>query len=302
MKNIIIDTDPGVDDSIAILFAIASKLNIIGITTIFGNSSITNTTRNTLIILNILKSRIPVYQGCSKPLIRPLILASSHGKDGLGGFITKSLKRRKEKISAIQYLINTLENNKNKSIDIFCLGPTTNLALLDIVRPDLIVKINKIIILGGVLFEKGNITAKAEFNVYSDPESLKKVLSFKVSKTLIPINICRKVMINLTDFDQINNKKISNNFKEIAKNYINYYKYDKYYGNFKGGVMYDLLVTCFYKNSKFFKFENKYIDVNSKGQTQIRLNQTPNCSLVTNVNPKKIKQLFLNSVNTSFSN
>ena len=216
--------------------------------------------------------------------------------------ITKSLKREKENISAIQYFINTLEKNSNKSIDILCLGPTTNLAVLDRIRPDLIVKINRIIILGGVFFEKGNITPKAEFNVYSDPEALNSVLTFKVSKTLIPINICRKVMFNLEDFKQINNKKISNNFKQITKNYINYYKYDRNYGNFKGGVMYDLLVTSFYKNSNIFQFENQNISVSSKGQTQIRLNQTPNCNLVTNVNPQKIKQLFFNSVNTNINN
>lgn len=302
MKKIIIDTDPGVDDSIAILFAIASKLNVIGLTTVFGNSNITNTTRNALTILNILESKIPVYQGCTKPLLKLPILANSHGKNGLGGFVSKSLQRKKEKISAIQFLINTLENNKNKSVDILCLGPTTNLAILDIIRPDLITKINQIIILGGVFFEKGNITSKAEFNVYSDPEALNNVLTFNVSKTLIPINICRKVIFNLDDFDQINNKKISNNFKQITKNYINYYIYDKNYGKYKGGVMYDLLITCFYKNSKFFEFKNKYVAVNSKGQTQIEINQTPNCNLITKVNPQKIKKLFINTINSNFSN
>jgi purine nucleosidase len=302
MKKIIIDTDPGVDDSIAILFAIASKFNIVGITTTYGNSDIYNTTRNTLTILSILNSKIPVYQGCAKPLIRPPILANSHGKNGLGDFFIKKLNRKIENVSALQFYINTLENNQDKSVDILCLGPTTNLAILDKIRPDLISKINQIIILGGVFFEKGNITSKAEFNVYSDPEALNSVLSFRVKKTLIPINICRKVMFNLEDFNQINNVKISNNFKQITKNYINYYKYDQKYGKFKGGVMYDLLITCYYKNSNIFEFSNKYITVNSKGQTQIKTDQIPNCNLIIKVNPKKIKQLFINTINSNFCN
>jgi inosine-uridine nucleoside N-ribohydrolase len=300
MKKIIIDTDPGVDDSIAILFAIASKLNIIGLTTTYGNSSITNTTRNALTILDILKSNIPVYQGSAKPIVKQAILAKSHGKNGLGEFSLKSLKRKKENISAIQFYINTLEKNKDKSIDILCLGPTTNLALLNKIRPDLVSKINQVIILGGVFFENGNITPKAEFNVYCDPEALRIVLSINVSKTLIPINVCRKVMFDLNDFNQIKNNNISNNFKTISKNYINYYQNNQKYGKFKGGVMYDLLVTCYYKNPKIFKNQNKFITVNSQGRTKIKKDQTPNCNLVMDVNPQKIKQLFFNTINTKY--
>jgi inosine-uridine nucleoside N-ribohydrolase len=300
MKKIIIDTDPGVDDSIAILFAIASKQNIIGLTTTYGNSNITNTTQNALTILDILESNIPVYQGSAQPIVKQAILAKSHGKNGLGEFSLKNLKRKKENISAIQFYINTLEKNKDKSINILCLGPTTNLALLNIIRPDLVSKINQVIILGGVFFENGNITPNAEFNVYSDPEALNIILNINVSKTLIPINVCRKVMFDLNDFNRINNTKLSNNFKQITKNFIDYYKNDKNYGNFKGGVMYDLLVTCYYKNPKIFKNQNKFITVNSQGQTKIKNNSISNCNLVTDVNPKKIKQLFFNTINTKY--
>ena len=301
MKKIIIDTDPGVDDALAILLAITSKLNIIGITTTFGNSTIENTTRNALTILEILQSSIPVYMGSSNPLIKTPIVAKSHGKNGLGGFSIKNIKNIKKKISAIQFIINTLEENVTKEVDILCLGPTTNLALLKILRPDLICKINQIIILGGVFFEKGNITPTAEFNVYNDPKALDILLSFNVPTTLIPINVCRKVVFNINDFNQIKNTNISKSFKQISKIYIDYYKNDPKYGKFKGGVMYDLLVISFLINSNSFKTENKYISVKSNGQTKIKNDIASNCNLVVGVNPKKVKQLFFSTINSNLN-
>lgn len=297
MKKIIIDTDPGVDDSLALLLAVASKLNIIGITTVFGNSNINNTTKNALTIMEILKSNIPIYQGASEPLIKKPTQAKSHGQNGLGEFYLKEMKRKKEKITAIQFFINTLEKNKDKEVSILCLGPTTNLALLKIIRPDLITKIDQIIILGGVFFEEGNITKKAEFNVYNDPDALNSLLLFECKKILIPINICRKVIFTLKDLNKINNPEISSNFKIISKNYIDYYQNDPTYGKFKGGVMYDLLTICFLINSKIFKIQKKYITVNKKGETKISNNKKTNCNLITDVNTRKIKKIFFNTIN-----
>lgn len=297
MKQIIIDTDPGVDDALAVLLAISSKLNIIGITTTYGNSNIENTTKNALSVLQILGSNIPVYQGTSLPLIKKPIFAKSHGQNGLGGFFLKNIQRKIENITAVQFFINSLEKSKDKEIDIVCLGPTTNLALLKIIRPDLISKINQIIILGGVFGESGNITSKAEFNVYNDPKALESVLSFDIPKILIPINICRKVMFTLKDLNQINNKNISNNFKQITKIYIDYYQNNSKYGGFSGGVMYDLLAITFLLNPNLFKTEKKKIFVNLNGQTKIKNGLISNCDLVVKTKPKPIKKLFFNTVN-----
>jgi inosine-uridine nucleoside N-ribohydrolase len=297
MKQIIIDTDPGVDDALAILLAISSKLNIVGITTTYGNSTIENTTKNTLSILQILNSNIPVYQGSALPLIKKPILAKSHGQNGLGGFSLKNLQRKKEDITAIQFLINSLEKSKDKEIDILCLGPTTNLAILEIIRPDLITKINQIIILGGVFFEKGNITPKAEFNVYNDPQALDIVLSFEANIILIPINICRQVTFTLDELNQIDNLDIGNSIKKIAKAYINYYQYDKKYGGFSGGVMYDILAIAYLIKPSLFKTEEKFISVSLAGQTKIKNMTINNCNLVTKAKPEQIKKLFFDSVN-----
>ncbi len=299
MKQIIIDTDPGVDDALAILLAISSKLNIIGITTTYGNSNIKNTTKNTLSILQVLNSNIPVYQGASLPLNKKPVFAKSHGSNGLGGFGV-NLKTKSKKTSAIQFLINSLSQNPTKSFNIICLGPSTNLALLGIIRPDLISKINQIIILGGVFNQKGNITPKAEFNVYNDPLALKIILEFSTPKVLIPINICRQVVFTLNEFNQLKNTNISNSFKKIVNSYINYYQYDKKYGGFKGGVMYDVLAITYAINPKLFKTENNFVSVNSTGQTLIKQKSPNNSQVITGVDPIRIKKLFFDSVNNKY--
>jgi inosine-uridine nucleoside N-ribohydrolase len=299
MKKIIIDTDPGVDDALALLLAISANLNITGITTTFGNTGIKETTKNTLAILQILNSNIPVYQGSASPLIKKQIFAKSHGINGLGGFNPK-LRLRIQRKSAVQFLINSLCQNPSKSFDIICLGPTTNLALLKIIRPDLIKKINRIIILGGVFGEKGNITPKAEFNVYNDPQALNIVLSFEVKKVLIPINICRQVTFTLNEFNQVNNPKINNSFRKITNSYINYYQYDKKYGGFSGGVMYDLLAIAYLINPRLFKTENNFISVKSNGETLFKSRKNSNCQIITKVTPSGVKKLFFNSVNNKF--
>lgn len=300
MKKIIIDTDPGVDDALAILLAVSSKLNIIGITTTYGNSTIENTTKNTLSILQILNSNIPVYQGSALPLIKKPILAKSHGANGFGGFSLAKINQKIQDKSALQFLIDCLSSNSLKKISIICLGPTTNLALLKIIRPDLISKINKVIILGGVFNQKGNITPKAEFNVYNDPQALNIVLSFEVKKVFIPINICRQVTFTLHELNEISNLNIGSSIKKIATAYINYYQYDKRYGGFSGGVMYDLLAITYLTNPKLFKTKTNFISVKSNGETLIKSRKNSNCQLITTVDPSGVKKLFFNSVNNKF--
>jgi len=301
MRKIIIDTDPGIDDSIAIAEACYSNLNILGITTVFGNSTVKNSTRNALTILQLLDKNIPVYAGSNKSLFGKTIRAKSQGDNGLGGFRLNNLKYQKQKIEASKFIINQLETNKNKSIDIVAIGPLTNLAIVNKKRPDLLCRVNQLIILAGVFFEKGNISQYAEFNAYNDPFALSEVLNINCGKILIPINICRKVVMRLDDFKKIQNKKIKDSFTKISKLYIKYYENNKKYGGFNGGVMYDLLAISFLIRPNLFKLKKANIEVmtNKKkyGQTVIK-NKKKNCLLVTDVNARGVLSLFFRLINS----
>lgn len=299
--SIIIDTDPGVDDALALSLAVSSNLNIAGITTVYGNSTLVNSTRNVLTILQILRKNIPVYQGAFKPLYGNGIKAASHGDNGLGGFRLKNLKNKVEKQNAIDMLITLLEKKPPKSVEIICIGPVTNIALASILRPDLVQKIKRIIILGGVFSEKGNISPYAEFNTFNDPFALENILNIKCDKILIPINICRKIIISKDDFSNIKNKNLRNTFKIITNIYISYYTSNIKYGGFKGGVMYDILAIVYLINPALFTTTPKYVQVElygkRAGKTSCSNSQKPNCLVVKQANGEKIKNLFFNYLN-----
>lgn len=298
-EKIIIDTDPWVDDALAIMYAIKNGCNIIWLTTIFWNSDIDNTTNNALKILSIMWSNIPVFKWESTPLKWNWIIAKSHW-DWWFWWYEVEIKQSINKKTALDFITQTLENDTD--VVIICLWPTTNISKLAISRPDLIKNIKQIIILWWVVWEKWNITEYAEFNVYNDPESLKKVLWLDIEKILIPINVCRKVFFNTNDFDKINNNWLSKWIKKISKQYIDYYKSNEKYWNFLWWVMYDLLATTFYTNKKLFKTKNTYIEVITQnteniGQTIEIDNKSTNCKIVTWVDEIKLKNLFFKTMN-----
>jgi purine nucleosidase len=299
-KKVIIDTDPGVDDALAIAMAIKSDINIVGIATVFGNSNVANTSQNTLSILELLNSDIQVYRGMDLPLEGDPVYASSHGDNGLGNVRIETLKK-KNSLGAEDFYIKTLELSE-EHIVIIAIGPLTNIANLLIKRPDLVEKIEEIIILGGVIGEEGNITKYAEFNVFNDPLAFKTVINYpKLKKTVVPANICRNVVFTNDTFQKINNSELANDFKKISKLYIDYYQNNSEYGGFEGGVMYDLLAISYYLDSNLFKVDQVYLSVDisnseERGRTKI-LELSPNCELITSVDALKVEELFINCMN-----
>lgn len=302
MQQVIIDTDPGVDDALAIAFAARSKLSIVGLVTVFGNSTVKNSTANAQTVLNLLKSKIPIIQGARKPLFGSGTYARSHGKDGLGGFRLTPGKETIPKINEITFLINLLNKTEYKEIIYVCIGPATNLAILNIIRPDLMKKIKEIVILGGVIGEKGNITQYAEFNVFNDPYAFREVLAITCRKVVIPINICRQVVVSADELNRISNKSLRSSFAKIAEVYIDYYSTKNKFGTFSGGVMYDLLAVAYVLEPSLFKLRKEYVSIDcisddKIGLTRIVKNTKSNCNLVIQANAEKVKQLFFRTIN-----
>lgn len=283
------------------MYAIKSWCNIDWITTIFWNADINNTTKNALKILSIMWKDIPVYIWLEKPIKVSSTFAKSHWLWWFWWYDVDINNTFIQKVDAVSYLINKLENTKEK-ISIICLWPTTNIARLSILRPDLVKNIKSLIILWWVVNEKWNITPFAEFNVYNDPHALKQVLSLWINTFLIPINVCRKVYFTLEEFNFINNKKIGASIKEITKHYIDYYQNDSNYWEFAWWVMYDLLATTFFTNREMFIFKDSYVDVVVSNlpniwQTIEDYSKKFNCKLITSVDVEKLKSLFLNTMN-----
>lgn len=229
MKKLIIDTDCGVDDAIAILMALQCKdVKVIGITTVSGNTSIENATKNVLRILNYLdRNDIPVYRGASAPLYQKIVRADVHGKDGLGDISIPLGLKREEIISAPEGVRKLLSDEEK--VDIVAIGPLTNIALTFNLFPEIIKKINSITIMGGAI-EKGNVTRFAEFNFFADPEAVQFLLNLKIPLTIVPWDPIVKIQYlqNEVEYLSKDKGKLGKLFYELAQTPMKYIK--KHYG------------------------------------------------------------------------
>ena len=194
-RKTVIDTDPGIDDGVAILLALQSpEFDILGLTTVAGNIGIGTTTRNAGSILALAeRSDIPVIAGASEPLSRKgFDTADIHGNDGLGGvaFPAPAAPARE---GAVDWLAETLLREEAGTVDILALGPLTNLAQLIVSHPKAAKRIGRIIAMGGAVRERGNIGPRSEFNIAADPEAAEIVFRAGLPLTLIPLDVTRKV-------------------------------------------------------------------------------------------------------------
>jgi purine nucleosidase len=192
----IIDTDPGIDDAVAILAALASpELDVLGITTVAGNIGIATTTRNAGRILTLVgRGDVPVIPGAAGPLSRKgFDVADIHGNDGLGGVGFPEPATPPRSAHAANWLADTLKARPAGSVDILALGPLTNIAQLLADEPESAHRVGRIIAMGGAIREPGNIGPRSEFNMAADPEAAEAVLAAGLPLTLIPLDVTRKV-------------------------------------------------------------------------------------------------------------
>ena len=196
---IIIDTDPGQDDAVAILAALGSPdLDVVAITTVGGNVPLDLTTKNALILVEVAeRTDVPVYAGHAGPADRPLVTAENvHGKSGLDGANRPDPTTAVQEQHAVDFLIDTLEalDPAGPGITLCPLGPLTNIGDLVTRRPDLTNRIREIVLMGGGHFEGGNITPAAEFNIYVDPTAAAAVFASGVRLVMMPLDVTHKAI------------------------------------------------------------------------------------------------------------
>ena len=194
-KRVVIDTDPGLDDAVAILFALASgHFEVLGLTTVAGNIGLERTTRNAGSLLTIMqRDDIPVVSGASTAMLRDNIDAIVvHGDDGLRG-VTLPLPIVAPKSGAVAWLAETLMAEPSGSIDILALGPLTNIARLVNDHPEAADRIGHLLAMGGTIEEPGNAGPSSEFNFAFDPEATAVVLHSDIRTTIIPLDVTRRV-------------------------------------------------------------------------------------------------------------
>ena len=198
-RKIIIDTDPGQDDAVAILVALASPedIDVLGITCVAGNVPLDLTTRNARIVCELAgKPEVRVFAGCDRPLGRDLVTAEHvHGKTGLDGPDLPEPTMAMADGHAVDFIIDSLRDHAPGTVTLCPLGPLTNIATALQKAPDIARRIAKIVLMGGGYFEGGNITPAAEFNIYVDPEAADIVLKCGAPIVVMPLDVTHKALV-----------------------------------------------------------------------------------------------------------
>ena len=196
--RIILDCDPGVDDAVALLLAFASpnEIDLIGITTVAGNVPLADTTRNALRICALAdRSEIPVYLGCSRPILpAEQKLAGVHGKDGLGDIDLPDAGFEAKAQHAVDFIIEAVTRSPGE-ITLCPIGPFTNIALALIKEPAIAGKIKNIVLMGGAAFCPGNSTSQAEFNVWCDPRAAQIVFSSGIPLVMFGLDVTNQAIL-----------------------------------------------------------------------------------------------------------
>ncbi len=306
MKNIILDCDPGHDDMVAIILALASKeINLLGITTVAGNQTVEKTFKNALATLTLLKrTDIPVFKGAEKPLLRKLKTAEDfHGDTGLDGIKLPEPKVKKTNIDAVDFIIDRLIKSSEKIL-LVATGPLTNIALSILKNPEIKYKIEHLVIMGGAIYDS-NITPAAEFNIYVDPEAAKVVFESGIPITMIGLDVTNKCVFDFEDINKM--KKSQNKLSRIIGNLLDFFaRANLRTYNISGAPLHDPLTIAYLIDKNIIKTKHLHVDIETKGEftsgaTVVDIynitGKTPNAEVALKVDVQKYKSMIFNAIN-----
>ena len=273
-SKIIIDTDPGQDDAVAILLALASpEIEVLGITAVAGNVPLNLTKKNARIVCELAqKTEIKVFAGCDTPMKRPLVTAEHvHGKTGLDGPTLPDPQMPLQKQHAVDFIIETVRNNEAGTITLCPLGPLTNIATAIEKAPDIKEKVQEIVLMGGAYFEVGNITPTAEFNIYVDPEAAEIVFQSNIKVTVLPLDVTHKALVTKARNDAFRalNSPVG---KAVAEMTDFFERFDKEKYGSDGAPLHDPCVIAYILSPDLFS--GRHINVEVETQSELTLGMT----------------------------
>ena len=261
--KIIIDTDPGQDDAVAILLALASdEIDVLGITVVAGNVPLDLTSRNARIICDWAgASDTRVYAGAAAPLARLLVTAEHvHGRTGLDGPQLHDPRHPLEDMDAVDFILNTLRDEPENTVTLCTLGPLTNIAHALRRAPDVVCRAKSIVMMGGAYFQVGNITPSAEFNFYVDPEAAKEVFAAPIDKVVLPLDVTHKALT--TPDRNTRFAQMSNQCGPIVAQMTGFFeRYDKEKYGSDGAPLHDPCVIAYVLRPDLFEGRNVNVEI-----------------------------------------
>jgi purine nucleosidase len=301
-KRLIIDTDPGVDDALAFLLALASpEIQLEALTTTQGNVTLEKATRNALSVLELAKaSHIPVAQGSMFPLVQPLRATDSvHGASGLGNANLLDPRAKPVHQHAVDYLIDRVLAEPNE-ISIFPIGPLTNIAMAIRKEPRFTKAVRELVIMGGAIQDGGNSTPLAEFNIYVDPHAAHIVFHSGIPITLIPLDATHKCLLKQEHLDRLN--KIDSTITLFIKEAAGVYLKASLKLGYQGSALHDPLTLATIIAPELLTLKEYYVDVDISGGVSMgktfadfyQVTQKPaNMKVALDVRGEEFIELFL---------
>ena len=274
-RKIIIDTDPGQDDAVAILLALASpeEIEVLGITAVAGNVPLPLTARNARIVCELAgRTDVPVYAGCDAPLKRKLVTAEHvHGKTGLDGPDLPDPKMELAQGHAVDFLIHTLRRHPPGTVTLCPLGPLTNIATAFQKAPDIVDRVQQIVLMGGAYFEVGNITPAAEFNIYVDPEAADIVFKSGADIVVMPLDVTHKALVTKQRNDAF--RALGTRVGVTVAEMTDFFeRFDKEKYGSEGAPLHDPCVTAYLIRPELFS--GRHVNVEIETQSELTLGMT----------------------------
>ena len=300
--KILLDCDPGHDDAIALLLALASpELELLGVTTVAGNQTLDKTTANAIRVLELVgRADIPVAAGADRPLVREQYVAAYvHGETGMDGPSLPPPQRAPLERHAVDFLAEKIRQH-NGGVTLVPTGPLTNVALLLALHPD--ARPERIVLMGGAIAE-GNVTPAAEFNIWADPEAAARVFASGLDVTMVGLDVTHKALFTPAHVARLNGR-VAETVAALLEFYGHFHK--EIY-NFDGSPIHDAVAVAHVIRSDLVKTEflNTEIDVESelcRGRTVVdvwrRSGRPPNSHVGVGVDADGFLNLLVERLNS----
>lgn len=306
-RSIIVDTDPGQDDALAILLALASpELEVLGFIGVAGNVPLDLTTRNIRVICELAgRTEVPVYAGANRPIKRALVTAEHvHGSTGLDGAVLPEPSMELQSQHGVDFLVETLLNRPENSVTLCFLGPLTNLALALQKEPRIAPRIQELVMMGGGFFEGGNITPAAEFNIFVDPDAAKIVFESGIPITMFPLDCTHQALTSTARIAAF--RALSSRVGDACAGWLEFFeRFDEDKYGTDGGPLHDPNVIAYLLQPDIYGA--RFINVEVETESQLTLGMTvadwwqvsgkePNVTYVRDVDADAFYKLLLERI------
>lgn len=302
MRKLIIDCDPGHDDAMAIMLAFANpeEIDLLGIVTVAGNQTVDKVTKNALKVLTVLDRDVPVIRGADRPLVQELKTApEAHGESGMDGPFVEESKVEESGETALSFYKRILE--KEDKVTIAAIGPLTNIALLFRAYPKLKEKIECISLMGGSVYS-GNITSRAEFNFYVDPEAAKIVYHSGVKLIQAGLEVTDKTAIT---FEEIERFKEGGRASKFVYDLFEFYTLFSKRNGLGKTPIFDACAVMYLLYPEIFDGRDYYVDIETGGELSRGMSvadlrtwskKEPNTTVLMGADRDKFIEYFITSI------